>query len=76
MLNGYRRSTRYQKLDGSTPKYLALHEFDTASVPPEMKLVLGTEWSKKVLGGVKSVSTDVWEYISEYGKVGIEGESF
>lgn len=58
------------------PKYLAMHEFDTVSVPPEMKIVLGTEWSKKVLGGVKSASSDVWEYITEFGKAGIIGESF
>jgi hypothetical protein len=68
MLNGYRRSTRYKKLDGSVPKYLAIHEFDTPTVPPEIRLVLGTEWSKKVSGSAKSSNLDRWEFISEFGK--------
>lgn len=75
MLDGYRRSTRYQKLDGSTPKFLALHEFDTAAVPKEIRLVLGTEWSKKILGGATSSSSDVWEFIAEHGKSEV-GEAF
>jgi len=76
MLKGYRRSTRFQKLDGSMPKYTALHEFDTAAVPPEMAIVLGTEWSKKILSGKVSASNDVWEFITEFGKSGVEGENF
>lgn len=76
LLSGYRRSTRFQKADGSLPKYIALHEFDTSSIPPETSYVLGTEWSKKVLGGATSKALDVWEVISEYGKSGIAGERF
>jgi hypothetical protein len=76
MLDGYRRSTRYQKLDGSAPKYLAMHEFDTTAVPPNMRLVIGTEWAKKVLGRAQSAKTDFWEYISEYSQSGVVGESF
>ena len=75
MLNGYRRSTRYQKLDGTIPRYLALHESDTAGTSPEMKIVLGTEWSKKIIGGAKVSSSDVWEYIWEFGR-GVQGELF
>ena len=76
MLDGYRRSTRYQKLDGSAPKYLAMHEFDTTTVPPNMKLVIGTEWAKKVLGRAQSAKTDMWEFVSEFSKAGAVGEAF
>lgn len=75
MLDGYRRSTRYQKLEGSIPKYLAMHEFDTPAVPKDMRLVIGTEWSKKMLGGATSTNSDVWEFITEHGK-GAQGEAF
>jgi hypothetical protein len=74
MLNGYRRSTRYKKLDGSTPKYLAVHEFDTPAVPTDIKLVLGTEWSKRITGSAKVSIFDRWDFISEFGKSG-QGES-
>jgi hypothetical protein len=74
MLNGYRRSTRFQKLDGSSPKFITLHEFDTTTVPPEIRLVMGTEWSKKVTANTKASIRDRWEFISEYGKKG-EGEA-
>jgi hypothetical protein len=75
LLDGYRRSTRYQKLDASKPKYLTMHEFDTTTMPANMKMVLGTEWSKKVIRGAESFSTDLWSYIAETGKAGV-GEKF
>jgi hypothetical protein len=75
MLGGYRRSTRFQKLDGSTPKYLAIHEFDTTSVPSEIRIVMGTEWAKKVVSAARYAGRDTWEYISETGKGG-SGERF
>ena len=75
MLKGYRRSTRYQKLDRSSPRYLAMHEFDTTSVPPEIKIVMGTEWAKKIVGSAKAFGRDSWELISEFGK-GSVGELF
>ena len=68
MLSRYHRSTRYQKLDGSVPRYLALYESDTAVMGPEMKIILGTEWSKKIIEGAKVSNSDVWEYVSEFGK--------
>jgi hypothetical protein len=73
MLTGYRRTTRFQK--DYSPRYLAMHEFDTPSMPPEIKLVLGTKWSKEILGTANSTSSDMWEFITETGK-GATGESF
>jgi len=75
MLKGYRRSTRYERMDAKLPRFLAMHEFDTPAVPPEMKLVLGTEWSKKIIGGAQAANNDIWSYISETGK-GAKGEPF
>jgi hypothetical protein len=71
MIKGYHRSTRYQKLDGSSPKFLAMHELDSVTMGPEMKFVLGTEWAKKVLSKVTASSSEVWEYITELGKEGL-----
>jgi hypothetical protein len=83
MLDGYTRSTRYQKLrDGPvgrfppTPKYLAMHEFETTVSPPNTRLVVGTEWAKKVLGSAQAASSQKWELISEYSKSGVTGEAF
>ena len=75
MLNGYRRSTRYLKADGSKPRYLAMHEFDTTSVPAEIKIVMGTEWAKKSVSNAQVAARDTWEFIAEHGK-GSEGEKF
>jgi hypothetical protein len=73
MLSGYRRTTRFQK--DYSPRHFAMHEFDTPSMPPEIRLVLGTKWSKEVLGKANSTSFDMWEYIAELGK-GASGEPF
>jgi len=75
MLGGYRRSTRFQKLDGSSPKYLAMHEFDTTTLAPEIRIVMGTEWAKNMIRSAKAFSTDRWELISEFGQ-GKVGEAF
>ncbi|KAK4553185.1 hypothetical protein LTR86_009715 [Recurvomyces mirabilis] len=63
MLPSYRRSTRYQRIDGKEPRYLALHEFatlegfraDEALVPRLME----TEWSKKVMSSAKEFEMDI-----------------
>jgi len=75
MLKGYRRSTRFQKLDRSSPRFLAIHEMDTTTVSPEIRIVMGTEWAKKVVGTAKFAGRDSWELISEFGK-GSVGELF
>lgn len=74
MIKGYHRSTRYTTLNNnnnSTPQFLAMHELDAVSKGPEMGLVLGTEWAKKVLSTVTKSETDIWEYIIELGKEGL-----
>ncbi|TID13069.1 hypothetical protein E2P81_ATG09802 [Venturia nashicola] len=71
MIEGYHRSTRYAKMDGSNPKFLAMHELDSYTKGPGMGLVLGTEWAKKVLSTVTASQNDVWEYIVELGKEGL-----
>jgi len=69
MVSGFRRSTRYKRVDGTPPRYLACHEYDTANIPVEqMKIVLGTEWSKKILGGAKLFEGDLWQFITAYGE--------
>jgi hypothetical protein len=75
MLKDYRRSSRYQKLDGSSPKYLAIHEMDSNTAAPEMKIIMGTEWAKKIRSGAKASDLDRWEFISEHG-TGAVGEKF
>lgn len=71
MVRGFRRSTRYRRLDGQPPRYLACHEYDTTDFPvDQVKLVTGTEWSKKILGAAKSFEGDVWEMIAVYGDSG------
>jgi hypothetical protein len=47
-----------------------LHEWDTSEFPADaVKLVTGTEWSKKVLGAAKSFGGDLWEEIAVVGAV-------
>ena len=52
MCRGYRRSTRYKRLDGEKPRYLALHEYacKASDLPgDQIKQVVSTEWSKKII---------------------------
>lgn len=73
MCRGYNRSTRYKKLDGSEPRYLAIHEYATTDFPgDQLKVVVGTEWSQKVIKGAKAFVRDQWEYITEYRTGGTE----
>ncbi|TKA62772.1 hypothetical protein B0A49_09097 [Cryomyces minteri] len=74
MVRGYRRTTRYKLApgnDSSLPRYLALHEYDDSDVPgDQLKLVVGTEWSKKIIGEAKAFDRDVYELVKEAGKTG------
>lgn len=72
MLDGYRRTTRFSK--DTAPKQLAIHEFTTAVHPMKIGIVLGTEWSRKMLGGAKS-TFDAWTFLGEHGN-GTKGEAF
>lgn len=72
MCRGYRRSTRYRFPAGTEagrPRYLALHEYDTMDLPTDqIKMVVSTEWSKRVIGAAKAFDRDVWKLIKEKGK--------
>jgi hypothetical protein len=80
MCKGYVRTTRYKLLEGSAfnkregeglPRYLAIHEYETTEVPAEqLKVVTGTEWSRKVIGGARVFDRGVWAYVSEDSRVG------
>lgn len=70
MCTGYLRTTRYQRIDGVSPRYLALHEW--ALAPEEfptaqLKQVTSTEWSKKILGEAKVFERDLFELIEVQG---------
>jgi hypothetical protein len=73
MCTGYRRTTRYRRIDGVAPRYLALHEW--ACKPGEMpaeqiKQVTSTEWSRKIIGEAQVFERDVFELVQEQGEVG------
>ncbi|KAF2091205.1 hypothetical protein K490DRAFT_62526 [Saccharata proteae CBS 121410] len=82
---GYHRSTRYQltrpspspivaAADDAThavPDYLALHEFDSEDIDREkLGLVVGTEWSRRVIGGARAFVRDVWVLVEGRGEEG------
>jgi hypothetical protein len=68
LLPGYRRSTRYKSSDGSSPRFLALHEIDDANLDPRMmNIILNTEWAKKVLGKAKILDTSIYQLFLERG---------
>jgi len=70
MCTGYRRTTRYKRIDDVSPRYLALHEWACApsELPTEqVKQVASTEWSKKILGEAKVFDRDVFELIQAQG---------
>ena len=70
MCRGYRRTTRYKRLDGVKPRYIALHEY--ACKPDELPAdqiaqVRETEWSKKILAEAEIFDRDVFELIHAQG---------
>ena len=70
MIPGYRRCTRYKRIDGQKPRYLAIHEY--ACRPDEIsdehiKQVSSTEWSAKIIGEAKALERDVYELIQVQG---------
>jgi hypothetical protein len=72
MCEGYRRTTRYERVDGARPRFLALHEWacKPEDLPKEkVKQLCETEWSRKILGEAKVFDRDVFELIEAQGKV-------
>lgn len=70
MCRGYRRTTRYKRIDGQKPRYLALHEY--ACAPTELpadqiKQVTQTEWSKKIIGEAQAFDRDIFTLIQAQG---------
>lgn len=70
MARNYRRSTRYKRVDGQKPRYLALHEY--ACQPDELPTdqitqLKETEWSKNILAAC-SYDRDVFELIAAVGE--------
>jgi hypothetical protein len=52
-----------------------MHEFDTTTIPPEIRIVMGTEWAKNMTRSAKAFSYDTWAFISEFGRSNV-GELF
>ncbi|KAK4495555.1 hypothetical protein PRZ48_001220 [Zasmidium cellare] len=71
MCRGYRRCTRYKNMDDQEPRFLALHEYDCkpGDIPSEqIKQVVSTEWSKKIVGEAKIFDRNVFELIQAQGQ--------
>lgn len=68
MLPNYRRSTRYRSLDGSKPRWLAIHELDSSYVDPYVgEVLMGTELAHKVMDTVQIFDAANWAIIFEKG---------
>lgn len=75
MCTGYRRGTRYRRIDGKKPRFLAMHEY--ACKPDELpndqiEQVKATEWTKKIIGEAQIVERDVWELIEVQGDTSLK----
>ena len=73
MIAGFRRSTRYQSVEempSGTALFLACHEFDSTTFSVDkVRHAVGTEWSKKILGSVKSFEGEFGEELAAVGAV-------
>lgn len=70
MCKDYRRTTRYKRLDGVQPRFLALHEWacGPGKIPGEqIAQVTETEWSRKILGEARVFERDVFELVQAQG---------
>lgn len=81
MTDGYVRSNRYRLSSAvgnngpvtsqGLPTWLALHEFDTLSLPmDQIGKTVATEWAKAMLGTAKIVEATVYELQKKYGDGG------
>ena len=71
MCRGYRRTTRYRRLDGVKPQYLALHEYacEASELPADqIKQVVATEWSQKIIKESPIFDRDVFSLIQAQGE--------
>lgn len=70
MCKNYRRTTRYKRIDGAKPRFLALHEWacGAGELPAgQVKQITETEWSRKVIGEAVVFERDVFELIQVQG---------
>ena len=70
MCRGFLRSTRYKKLNGEKPRYLALHEYacNADELPADqVKQVVATEWTQKILKEGRAYERDVFELVQVQG---------
>lgn len=70
MVKGFVRSTRWKRMDDGQPRFVALHEYDCRpeDVPADqVKQVVSSEWSKKVIKEAKAFDRDVWTLIHVAG---------
>lgn len=73
-MKGYLRTRRYRisKTEGTTgreaPKFLAVHEFEDGELDGQrLGESVGTEWSKKVMGGLVESQIEVWKMRGAWG---------
>lgn len=71
-VKGYRRSTRWKKsvamsAASSAATYMALHEWEELPSAEQLKVVTGTEWSRKIIGGLKIMEREVWQLVQVAG---------
>lgn len=72
MIQEYKRTVRYKRMDGEKPRYLAFHEYDCApgDLPTSMiNRTRETEWSKKILAECQIFDRDVFELIEQQGAI-------
>lgn len=61
MLSNYRRSTRYRSVDGSAPRWLAIHEMDSTHMDPYVgEVLMGTELAHRVMDTVQIFDAANW----------------
>ncbi|KAF2815893.1 uncharacterized protein BDZ99DRAFT_125278 [Mytilinidion resinicola] len=71
MHHQYHRSNRFKTVDGSKPRFAALHEFDNADLDQHMRTTMNsTKWSKDIEGNAQILEISCWELITEQGKIG------
>ncbi|KAF2186402.1 hypothetical protein K469DRAFT_572794, partial [Zopfia rhizophila CBS 207.26] len=62
MLPNYRRSIIYKAVNNAKPRFLVIHEMDSAELDPHlMGVLMNTEWAKKILGEAESFEMAGWE---------------
>jgi hypothetical protein len=66
----YRRTTRYMSADGSKPRWLAIHEMDSATIDSYAgEVMMNTEFTRSVMSGIKTFDPVNWEFIFEKGNL-------